>query len=136
MSLAGLLLIPSIFFGWSLFSFFSKYATNPLAILFWLLCLGGGFFIGFLHMQKLKLQFNKQKKKVEMPGSWVPLALSMSIFTSKFAVGMLSSMTPHLNGSLFFLGLELFSTIIVGIFAGRGINCLVRYRAFSMDKAI
>jgi len=130
-----LLLIPSIFFGWSLFSFFGKYATNPSAILFWLLCLGVGFFIGFLHMQKLKLQFDGQKKKVEMPGSWIPLMLSMSIFTSKFSIGMMSSMMPHLNGSLLFLGLELFSTIILGIFAGRGVNCLMRYRAASAEIA-
>lgn len=131
--LAVLLLIPSIFFGWSLFSFFGKYATDSLAILFWLLCLGMGVFIGFSHMQKLELQFDKQKKKVEMPGSWIPLMLSMSIFTSKFSIGMMSSMMPHLNGSLLFLGLELFSTIILGIFAGRGINCLMRYRTSSKE---
>lgn len=133
---AVLLLIPSIFFCWSFFSFFGKYATNPLTILFWLLCLGVGFFIGFYHMQRLKLQFHQKSKKVEMPGSWIPLMLSMSIFTSKFSIGMMSSMMPYLNGSLLFLGLELFSTIILGIFAGRGINCLMRYRAFAMDAEI
>ncbi len=133
--IAVLVLIPSIFFGWSLFSFFGKYGDNPLAILFWLLCLGLGFLIGFLHMQKLNFQFDRQKKKVEMPGSWIPLMLSMSIFTSKFSIGMMSSMMPHLNGSLLFLGLELFSTIILGIFAGRGVNCLMRYRAASAEIA-
>lgn len=134
--LAVLLLIPSIFFSWSIFSFFGKYATDSIAILLWFLCLGIGFFIGFSHMQRLKLQFDKQKKKVEMPGSWIPLMLSMSIFTSKFSIGMMNSMMPHLNGSLLFLGLELFSTIILGIFAGRGINCLLRYRASSVDNVV
>lgn len=128
-----LLLIPSIFFGWSLFSFFGKYAIDPLVILCWLLCLGVGFSIGFLHMQRLKLKFNRQKKEVEMPGSWIPLMLSMSIFTSKFLVGMMSSMVPHLNGSLLFFGLELFATIILGIFAGRGANCLLRYKASAIE---
>jgi hypothetical protein len=131
--LAVLLLIPSIFFIWSLFSFFGKYMTDPLAMLLWPICLGLGFFIGFLHMKRLKLQFDKQKKKVVMPGSWIPLILSMSIFTSKFSVGMMSSILPHLNGSHLFLGLELFSTIILGIFAGRGIACLIRYRNFSTE---
>lgn len=126
-----LLLIPSIFFGWSLFSFFGKYGTSPLTILFWILCLSLGFLIGFLHMQSMNLQFDKQKIKVEMPGSYIPLLLSMSIFTSKFSIGMMSGMMPHLNGSLLFLGLELFSTLILGIFAGRGINCLKRYRSAS-----
>ena len=134
--IAVLLLIPSIFFCWSLFSFFGKYATVPLAILCWLLCLGAGFSIGFLHMQRLKLKFDRQKKKVEMPVSWIPLMLSMSIFTSKFSIGMMSSMMPHLNGSILFLGLELFATIILGIFAGRGINCLLRYRSSAIDVEI
>lgn len=123
-----LLLIPAIFFGWSLFSFFGKYATDPLAILFWLFCLGLGCSIGFSHMQRQELQFDKKAKKVELPGSWIPLMLSMSIFTSKFSVGMMSSMIPYFKESLLFFGLELFSTAILGIFAGRGINCLIRYR--------
>jgi hypothetical protein len=53
----------------------------------------------------------------------------MSIFISKFSIGAMSSMMPHLKGSLLFLRLELFASIILGIFAGRGINCLLRYRA-------
>ena len=126
--LALLLLMPTMFFGWSLFSFFGKYATHPLAILFWIVCLGVGFFIGFSHMQRLNLQFDRKKKKVEIPGSWIPLMLSMSIFSSKFSIGIMSSLMPHLNGSLLFLGLELFSTLILGIFAGRGVNCFMRYR--------
>ncbi len=133
--IAVLLLIPSLFFGWSLFSFFGKYGANPLAILFWLLCLGVGFFIGFLHMQRLQLQFDREKKKLVMPGSWIPLMLSMSIFTSKLSIGMMGAIVPHLNGSLLFLGLELFSTIILGIFAGRGVNCLMRYRTASAEIA-
>ncbi len=127
-----MLLIPSIFFIWSLFSFFGKYATDALAILLWLICLGTGFFIGFLHMQKLNLQFDKAKRKVEIPGSWIPLILSMSIFSSKFSIGMMGAMLPYLNGSMLFLGLELFSTIIFGIFAGRGIGCLYRYKVTSV----
>lgn len=127
--LVMLLLIPSGFFLWSLFSFFGKYGTVPLSILLWILCFGGGLLIGFSHMQKLALRFDKQKRSVEMPGSWIPMILSMSIFTSKFSIGMIGAIAPHLNGSVLVIGLELFSTIILGIFAGRGVGCLFRYRA-------
>ena len=128
MPLAVLLLIPSLFFGWSVFSFFGRY-SEPLIIFLWLLCLGAGFWIGYSHMQRLKLQFDKNKKRVEMPGSWIPLMLSMSIFFSKFSIGMMRSGLPQLEGSMLILGLELFSTLILGIFAGRGVGCLVRYRS-------
>lgn len=134
--IVSLLLIPFIFFCLSLFSFFGKYASDPLAIIFWFLSLGLGFSIGFFNMQRLRLQFDRKKKKVEMPGSWIPLMLSMSIFTSKFSIGMMSSMMPQLNGSLLFLGLELFATIILGVFAGRGINCLMRFKASEKDARV
>lgn len=129
-----LLLIPSIFLSWSLISFFDKYATHFLAVFCWLLFLVTGFLIGFFHMQQLQLEFDKQTRKVVMPGSWIPLMLSMSIFTSKLSLGMMSSMMPHLNGSVLFLGLELFAITILGIFAGRGVNCVIRYRLTSMDS--
>jgi hypothetical protein len=124
-----LMLIPATFLSWSLFSFFGRYVEDPLAVALWFFCLGLGFFIGFSHIQRLKLRFDKQKKMVEIPGSWVPLVLSMSIFVAKFSIGMIRAMQPHLEGSVFFLGLELFSTVILGIFAGRAINCFLRYRS-------
>ena len=127
--IAVLVLIPSLFFGLSLFLFLGKYGTNPGAILFWFLSFAVGGAIGFSYAQTLKLQFDRKKKRVEIPGSWIPLILLMSIFTSKFSLGMITSMMPHLTGSLLLLGLELFPTSILGIFAGRGVNCLIRYRA-------
>ena len=126
-----LLLIPSVFFTWTLISFFGRYGNNPIAVVLLILCLGVGFFAGFSYVQKLKLRFDKKKKKVEMPGSWMQLILSFSIFTSKFSIAMLRSNLPHLNDSILLLALELFATIILGIFAGRGICCLLRYRAAS-----
>lgn len=131
--LVVLLLIPSCFFTWSLFSFFGKYAFNPLAIFCWLICLSVGFFIGFTHTMRLKLRFDKKKRLVEIPGSLVPLILSMSMFCSKFSIGMISSIMPHLQNSFLVLSLDLFSTIILGIFAGRGIGCLIRYRSSNID---
>ena len=80
-------------------------------------------------MQSVELRFNKQKKQVEIPGSWIPLMLSMSIFASKFSAGMMEAIHP--NASILILALELFSTVILGIFVLMGINCLLRYRAAS-----
>jgi hypothetical protein len=129
--LVPLLLIPTLFLGWSIFSFFGKYGVDSILIFLWLVCFGMGFTIGFSHMKKLQLRFDKQNKKVEMPGSWIPLILSMSIFTAKFSLGMMGTMLPHLSGSVLFLCLEFFATIILGVFSGRGIGCLFRYKTTS-----
>lgn len=124
-----LLLIPAAFLGWSLVTFFGRYADNPLAIFLWILCLVVGFFIGFSHIQRLHPRCDKQKKMIEMPGSWIPLVLSMSIFTAKFSIGMMRATRPHLEDSMLFLGLEIFSSFILGIFAGRGMGSFLRYRS-------
>jgi hypothetical protein len=127
--LVVLLIIPAAFFIWSLFSFFCNHGSDLLPALFWILSLSLGFYIGYSHMQSVELCFNKQKKQVEIPGSWIPLILSMSIFASKFSAGMMEAMHP--NALILILALELFSTVILGIFVGRGINCFLRYRAAS-----
>lgn len=128
--LRTLLLVPLIFLGWSFSSFFGKY-TEFSAVFFWVLSLGAGFLIGFLCMQRLKLKFEREKKMIEMPGSWIPLILSMSIFSAKFSVGMMRGMLAQPDSSMLLLGVELFSAIILGIFLGRAVVCLIRYRAFS-----
>jgi hypothetical protein len=127
--LAVLLAVPACFFIWSSVSFFGRYGGEALPAILWVLCLSAGFLIGYTHIQKLPLQFDKQKRRIEMPGSWIPLILSMSIFSAKFSLGMMRSTLPHMDGSLFFLGMELLATVILGVFVGRGLGCLYRYRA-------
>lgn len=126
--LKAILIPPTLFFVWSVYSFFGKYSENTLSIFLWAIILGCGFVIGYSYMQKASLQFDKQNGKIHMPGSWMPLTLSMSIFTLRFSIGMLSGMFPDLIGSASLLSLELCATIILGIFLGRGIGCLLRYQ--------
>jgi hypothetical protein len=133
MPLPILFVIPALFGAWSLFNFFGKYGSNVALVCLWLLCLGTGFSAGFAHIQKMVLRFDKRKKMVELPGSWIPLILSLSIFTSKFSINMIISISPHLSESILLLSLELFATTILGIFLGRGVGCLVRYRASSAN---
>lgn len=129
--LALLLGLPTLFFSWSTYTFFGNFGNELTPVLLWSLCLISGFSVGFTHMQRLNLLFDKQKRSVQLPGSWIPLILSMSIFSSKLSTGILSSTFPHLQGSVLLLSLELFATIILGVFAGRGIGCLFKYRQTS-----
>lgn len=133
MPLKKLLLLPAIFFVWSLYSFFEKYSLNPFAIVFWSFCLGLGLILGFSYSRKLKLRFDKQNKEIEMPGNWMQLILSMTIFALKFFLGVMRSMFPDQNGSILFLGIELLATLITGIFVGRAIGCFFRYQTSSED---
>lgn len=121
-------LIPGIFMIWSLFSFFDKF-TDWIAIFLWIASLSVGSLIGFFHIHKQSLRFDKTKNLVEIPGSWFPLTLALCIIVSKCSVGILKLNRPHLEGSLLFWGFDLFAVIVLGIFVGRAINCFHRYRS-------
>jgi hypothetical protein len=124
-----LLIIPAAFLTWSLISFFGKYGGDLASAALWFLCLGCGFLIGFAHIRRIKPKVDREKQRLELPGSWIPLVLSMSIFFAKSSIGAIKATAPHLEGSILCLLLELFAAIILGVFAGRGIGCLARYRA-------
>lgn len=130
-----LLLIPTFFLGWSVMTFFDRYLNSPLALLFWAVCLAGGFFIGYFNIQKMDLSFNKKKKEVQMPGSLLPLILSMSVFSAKLSSGMIRGIAADPQPTTLILILELFATTIMGIFLGRGFSCFIRYRAEPTDQA-
>lgn len=120
-----LLLFPAAFFSWSLYVILNNYAL--FLILPWVLCLTIGIFVGFRHMKGIELRFQKPGTKVEIPGSWLPLFLSMTIFTSKFFIGLMNGIFPHLNGSLLLFCFELIAITGLGVMGGRGMNCLMRY---------
>ena len=44
--------------------------------------------------------FDLETRRFTVPGSWLPLALFMTIFACKFAVGMTTAMAPDLLDSL------------------------------------
>ena len=44
--------------------------------------------------------YNPETRRFSVPGSWWPLALFMTIFASKFVVGMLSATSPELLHSV------------------------------------
>lgn len=82
---------------------------------------------GFMQLNKQNVSFNYQKKIVEFPGSRAPLVLSMSIFSAKFLKGLINEGYPELKNYFLVEVLDLFALFVLGIFVGRGINCIYRY---------
>ena len=119
--LRRVLILPIVFLVWAFSS------TLEGGLLLWLLCLGAGILIGFFLMQRTQLKFDKKKKTIVMPGSWFPLILSMVIFGAKYVLGVMQGMGPHMMGSRLSISLHLLAIFCSGIFAGRGLNCVIRY---------
>lgn len=121
-----LFVIPAIFFFLTFYSCLIQHGNNFVQLGLALLSLILGYLVGLSQIQKLNVKFNKMT--VEMPGSWMPLILSMSIFADKVLLGILTATQSDLINSSLVFSIELLGIFILGIFIGRGIGCLLRYR--------
>lgn len=112
-----LYIFPIILLAWSLFSMLSRYGA--VYLIFWATSLSIGAGIGWLTLRKIPLRFDKQRKLIEIGGSWKPMLLSLSIFSLRYSLGAIYGMYPELSGSLNLLILENLATLISGMLLGR-----------------
>jgi hypothetical protein len=62
-------------------------------------------------------------RSFRLPGSWIPLTLSLGIFCTKFGVGMSLAQHPELRSAdSFALGASLAYGVFSGLFAGRALG--------------
>ncbi|KQP43074.1 DUF6622 family protein [Pseudorhodoferax sp. Leaf274] len=69
------------------------------------------------------VRYDPVSRRFFQPGSWVPLALMMGIFATKYAVGVLLAMHPglaHQGG--FATGISTLYGLFSGMFAGRALR--------------
>lgn len=122
-------IIPLIFTVWSLFSIYNKCTTCPLLFCIWLAALTIGTIGGYYLMNKTKFTIDAPTKLIHIPGSFIPLLLSISFFSIKYIFGVAYAINPLLNKNMFVLGIDIFlSGIICGIFLGRLIGILYQYQ--------
>ena len=121
-------IMPTIFCAWALYAILMRYGTNFSILSFWTISLLLGIAVGNLIIRSYSLRFDKIKRKVEMPGSWMLLILSLSIFCLRYFLGASTAIHPELAQSTEFLITELLATFVTGIFVGRSTGCLLKYR--------
>lgn len=65
-------------------------------------------------------RYNSASRRFVVPGSWVPLALILGIFLTKFVAGVEMAMQPQLvSDDLFTLTVSALFGVFNGVFAGR-----------------
>jgi hypothetical protein len=70
-----------------------------------------------------------ERKELVIPGSYIPLLLSLSIFALRYALGAMQTLVPGFVGSLSYLVLESGASIVSGMFLGRLLCCKLRLKA-------
>jgi len=76
------------------------------------------------------VRYSVDDQKFELPGSWVPLALIMTIFCTRFVLGVTTALNPAIIGTESFVGcVSAVLGICSGLFLSRAMRTLsVRHR--------
>lgn len=117
-SLKPLMILPAIMFFASLYSVLTRFGSLP-AIYWWAISISLGIWAGSLTTRKLILRFDQKKRLIEVEGNWMPMILSISIFSLRYFLEAMYGIFPHLEEHTAFFTLENVATFVSGMFAGR-----------------
>lgn len=122
---ARIVLLPLGLGGFSLWGTISAFGATAAVLGSWL----AATMLLLLVVTQMKLpagvRYAPQSRRFELPGSWVPMALIMGIFLTKYVVGASLAMNPALadNGTFTLVVATLYG-FFSGIFAGRTVRLL------------
>lgn len=123
--LARVALLPLGLGAFSLYGTISAFGTSPTVLGSWLATA----VLLVLVVNQLALpagaRYDSATRQFQLPGSWVPMALIMGIFLTKYAVGVSLVMHPELKvHANFSLAIGTLYGVFSGIFAGRAIRLI------------
>lgn len=122
--------LPLVFITWSLYSVYSKCGLCSQQVIFWLIPALLGVLAGYATVYREKCSINAQTGELFVPGSVVPLVLSLVFFCIKYGLGVTYALNAAMRGDLRLLAVDLIASgLISGISLGRFIAFAKAYRA-------
>jgi hypothetical protein len=113
-------LLPLALVGVSLMGVVGSFGQQLAALLSWPLGLAAA--VAALHgrIDTSAVRYSAATQRFQLPGSWVPLALMLGLFTLKFGVGMTLAQHPELKQSAAFaMAASAAYGLFSGVFLGR-----------------
>ena len=103
---------------WGVQSAFSGHGAALLAL--WAACAGGVVAAGARRAAPAGARYDAAQRAFALPGSWLPLALMLGVFLTKYAVGVQLALAPELaRSSGFALGVTALYGALSGLFVVR-----------------
>lgn len=117
-------LLPLGMAGFSLYGTASAFGASPLVLGSWLTACAL-----LLAMVPLPVpvgaRFDSAKREFDLPGSWVPMALILGIFLTKYGVGASLALHPELKANVgFSVAIAALYGVFSGVFAARAASLL------------
>jgi hypothetical protein len=115
--------LPMVMMGLSLLGVLSTFGAKALPLSAWLVALIASALAAKALGVWRGARWSAASARFEVPGSWLPMLMILSIFAVKFYVGVNVTMQPELKGDTQF---SLIVCLIYGVFSGlffaRGLN--------------
>lgn len=122
-SLSRVMFLPAAMAGLALYGIFSVFGANPAALLSW--CAAAALAVPALLCRPLpaRTSYDATTRRYTLPGSALPLLLILSIFLTKYVVGVTLAMQPALGeDALFAPAVSALYGVFSGIFIGRALR--------------
>lgn len=129
-SLRRVTLMPMALVALSLYGTVTVFGDQPLALLVWAKAAATTAFLVLRRPVAEGTRFDLDSQTFTLPGTWAPLALMMTIFCTKYAVGITNSVNPALLHST---TVALVVSAIYGLSSGVLIGRALRLWRLAMD---
>ena len=127
---ARLMVLPLTLMGLGLWSTSASFAALPLAAGAWLAALTASFFAARRLPTPAGTRWDAASERLHLPGSWLPLALIVVMFTLRYSATVALILHPAWRGDpLLLLPLAALYGALGGLFLGRAVGLLALTRA-------
>lgn len=127
--LKKIFILPAIFISLALYRLVSSNGAIALQNLWWFFAFVTGVSLGFLLFKSTKIQADKKKYLIKLPGTLSTLIMILIIFGIKFCFGYISALNSVFAKSLMFLHLKLITSgMISGLTLGRSLLYFVKHK--------
>lgn len=131
MPLKKLLILPAIFIYMSTHTLLTSFAIHLFDVSIWMGAILLGMIIGWFEIFRnhARIRVDKQQNLIQVPGSWMTLALIIIIFASKYYFSYELDVDPALADQTWFeYSMLSVSGICTGILIGRALCYLYKYQ--------
>jgi hypothetical protein len=127
--LARVAILPVVLIGLSLSGVWSSFGGNAFAIAAWLAAVATAVLINRLAKWPRKVAYTAATRSFRVAGSWLPLAVVMLIFFTRYAVAVLLAMHPELRAAPWLApGVSFAYGLMSGAFLARALRILASTR--------
>ena len=118
-----LLLLPTVLMAMGLWSMAPGLVAQPVSALIWLLAVAGACWLGLRLPRPSTARWLPDVGQLQLPGSWLPLVIIVSIFSLRYATGVVLTFHPHWRGlAAVQWSLALVFGLLSGVFLGRALG--------------